>query len=331
MVFFSMPFVSTTTYADMAGIKLSRYLGAISLFDEAYKKVDSVCGTNYSFSEKLRQELDRLTSQKAHLNYAEFNEVYGDPKQTSELLDEALGELILGPNNCDPSMLNFWYESGTRELQRNLEKLRNAETTSIKPKKNKGFLDNTISSGQKLYDSPVAEAVTISGKISLLIQDEQQKVTLGEFVDSPNDLTSANSCSFKISADDEFFNTYPATFQMTKFDDFISYLFTVESKYIDENSKYWKVPITEASIEVAGVKIDNSRWGQTEIKGRFALMELDSEFGLKVFHELTFGQPAYIELKRVKEPFSASIEVAPISSKLSGIARRCMKIIHGDI
>ena len=175
------------------------------------------------------------------------------------------------------------------------------------------------------------EKINITGKVRLIVEDKSGKIVLGQFLKSAEELNSAKSCSIEFSAYDDFHNTYPGYFRLSAVDQDIVYVFSMTSKYIDENSRYHRIPITSASIRVADKLIDDVVWRSATIKQKYTLVSLNTDLGLGVYHELTMGQPAKVRLVRDILPKIVNIELPPLTSRQSAIARKCMKFVLGDI
>ena len=175
------------------------------------------------------------------------------------------------------------------------------------------------------------EEINITGKVRLIVEDKSGEIVLGQFLNSAEELKSAKSCSIEFSAYDDFHNTYPGYFRLSAVEPDIVYAFSMTSKYIDENSRYHRIPITSASIRVADKLIDDVGWRSATIKQKYALMALNTDLGLGVYHELTMGQPAKVRLVREILPKVINIELPPLTSRQSAIARKCIKFVLGDI
>lgn len=177
----------------------------------------------------------------------------------------------------------------------------------------------------------VPQRVEIDGRFDFDYVDDNDNLFLSRFMQSASELKSASRCSFQIIAEDKNYNSYPGTFELIKIEQGVVTAFLIKSRYIDESGRYRHIPITSASFEVVNQTVDDSSWGRDSARGHYILLDSGDKNGLELFHQLTMGQPMTVHLQKAKQPKEIVINVAPIAAKTSAIARRCMKLIYGDL
>ena len=179
--------------------------------------------------------------------------------------------------------------------------------------------------------TPIADIapdeIEISGKFDLVMSDGENKTILGRFLKSTADLTSANSCTLNIIADDDYFNSYPGAIELMRLsDDSVIPIFRIMSKYLDENGRYWNKGVVEAIAMVSDTTTQN--WPKDKIKGQLVLLDTNNNSGLEMFHHLTLGQPMQIALERQESPVRVKINISPLTGKSALLARKCLKLVH---
>jgi hypothetical protein len=180
-------------------------------------------------------------------------------------------------------------------------------------------------------DDNIPEHVEIKGKFLFNMRDSSGELQLGSYIESPSELVSASLCTLKITADDDYYNTYPIELNLNVIDGQIVSFIHVKSMYIDESSRYWNKTILDFSFSVADLIANNETWLQDTIKGNYLLVSPNLDSGQLAFHHLTMGQPLIIELTKQGKPSQVTINVPPLSAKLASVARKCMKLIDESV
>lgn len=176
-------------------------------------------------------------------------------------------------------------------------------------------------------DEVIPAHVELEGKFQFNMIDSDKELHLGNFIKSTSELISASACTLKITADDDYYNTYPIELNLYMVDGEVITFFQVKSMYIDENSRYWNKTIQTASFSVADVIANDKTWHQYTIKGNYMLFSPSLDVGQLAYHHITMGQPLNIELTKQGEPSKVTIDVQPLTAKVASFARKCLKLI----
>jgi len=171
-------------------------------------------------------------------------------------------------------------------------------------------------------------SINITGKIQFKMIDGNGQMQLGDYIKSASNMTSSSACLLDFSAYDDFYNSYSGGLNIVMEDNgnIIPY-FQIKSQYIDENSRYRIKKIKQASYSLGTYKVSNESWSQEIINGSHFLFAPSLEQGQLAFHELSMGQPLFIEMTREEQPKKVSIKVDPLSSKVASLVRRCIKLM----
>ena len=176
-------------------------------------------------------------------------------------------------------------------------------------------------------DDVIPEHVELEGKFQFNMRDSEKKLHLGSYIKSPSELISASACTLQITADDDYYNTYPIELNLYTVNGEVIPFIQAKSMYIDENSRYWNKTIQSASFSVADLIVNDKTWHQDTIKGNYMLFSPSLDLGQLAFHHITMGQPLKIELTKQGEPSKVTINVPPLSAKIASFARKCLKLI----
>ncbi|MCW8109898.1 hypothetical protein OPS25_15430 [Alteromonas ponticola] len=172
--------------------------------------------------------------------------------------------------------------------------------------------------------------VAVKGKIEFSIRKSNGEFEISQLIDVPKDLIGVQECHIQLIAEDDFYNTYPGYIELrTLPNGIVAPIFIISSKYIDENSRYWKKHINSATISVGGFST-NSDWIPEIINGEYVLFSTNIDSGLNIFHQITLGQPLTVELQRSENPTLVTISYTPVDASLSNMIRLCMQRIMGD-
>jgi len=176
-------------------------------------------------------------------------------------------------------------------------------------------------------DEIVPEHVELEGTFKFSMRDSSGEPHFESYIKSSSELTSASSCKIQITADDDFYNTYPVDVNLYTLDDEIVPFIQAKSIYIDENSRYRNKTIHSASLSIANSIANDKTWHKDTIKGNYVLFAPSLDAGQLIFHHITMGQPLKIELTKQGKPSQVTINVPPLSIKVASFARKCMKLI----
>jgi len=171
-------------------------------------------------------------------------------------------------------------------------------------------------------------SIEITGKFQFKVVDGNGQMQLGDYIKSASDITSSSACLLDFSADDDFYNSYSGGLNIVTEDNgnILPY-FQIKSQYIDESSRYWTKKIKQANYTVGTYKVSDESWSQETIKGNHFLFAPSIEQGQLAFHELSMGQPLFIEMTREELPKNVTIKVPPLSSKVASFVRKCFKLM----
>lgn len=171
-------------------------------------------------------------------------------------------------------------------------------------------------------------SIVITGKLQFKMVDSNGRVKLGNYIKSPSDITSSTACMLDFSADDDFYNSYSGGLNIVTEDNgnILPY-FQIKSQYIDENSRYWTEKIKQATYTIGTYKVSDESWSQETISGNHFLFAPSLEKGQLAFHELSMGQPLLINITREELPKSVTINIPPLSSKITSFVRECIKLM----
>ncbi|QBY04813.1 hypothetical protein E2K93_10645 [Thalassotalea sp. HSM 43] len=175
--------------------------------------------------------------------------------------------------------------------------------------------------------SDTPENLSIKGSFKFTMIDSSGSLMLGEYISSASEITSASACYLAVSADDDYFFSYPVDIALQKEGDILIPSFTIKALYIDENSNYYIKPIDSVQFKVADLSVNETSWQKLVIKNNTVLFDPTTDKGLLAFHHLTLGQPLNVELAKSEKPYNVRIEVLPLSQKTARLARKCMKVI----
>lgn len=179
-------------------------------------------------------------------------------------------------------------------------------------------------------DAPPA-SITIKGRIDFSIKKSNGDFKIRQAIDIPDDFIDVQACHIELIADDDFYNTYPGYIAlMTLPNRSVAPVFGIESKYIDEDSRYWKKAINLATVSVGGFST-KSDWQPKIINGEYLLLATNIDSGLNMYHQITLGQPLTVALQKQDNPTQVTIHYKPVDASLSTMIRMCMKGIMGDI
>ena len=176
-------------------------------------------------------------------------------------------------------------------------------------------------------EDTIPEHVELEGKFQFNMRDSANELHLGRYIKSSSELVSASACTLQITADDDFYNTYPIELNLYTVDGEVIPFIQIKSMYVDENSRYWNKTIQTASFYVADLVANDKTWHQDTIKGNYMLFSPNLDAGQLAFHHITMGQPLKIELTKQGEPSKVTINVPPLTAKIASFARKCLKLI----
>lgn len=126
------------------------------------------------------------------------------------------------------------------------------------------FFCTFIATSAHAEETPPAH-VSIKGKFQFQMRNSDNELLLGNFINSTSEIISASTCSLKISADDDYYNTYPMELNLYKVNSEVVPFIQAKSMYIDENSRYWNKTIKRVSFSVANLIADEKTWKQETI------------------------------------------------------------------
>lgn len=176
--------------------------------------------------------------------------------------------------------------------------------------------------------SQIPESIEINGRFGFIMTDDKGDTDIEASLSSPSSITSASSCSLQIIAEDQFYNSYPASFTLEKSEQgFVVPYFTIKSLYIDEDSRYHGNHISTIVLKIGSKKVFTEQWAKTLHQFQYTLIAPNLETGQLIYHDITMGQPLTIELVRSENPINVEINIEPLSAKVSGLARKCMKLL----
>ena len=89
----------------------------------------------------------------------------------------------------------------------------------------------------------VPEHVELEGKFKFNMRDGSGQLHFDSYIKSPSELVSASACTLQITADDDYYNTYPIELNIYTVDGEVVPFIQAESMYIDESSRYWNKKI----------------------------------------------------------------------------------------
>jgi hypothetical protein len=173
----------------------------------------------------------------------------------------------------------------------------------------------------------VPEHVELEGKFKFNMRDGSGQLHFDSYIKSPSKLVSASACTLQITADDDYYNTYPIELNIYTVDGEVVPFIQAKSIYIDESSRYWNKTIQSLSFSVADFMVNDKTWNKDSIKGNYMLFSPSLDVGQLAFHHITMGQPLKIELTKQGEPSKVTINVPPLSAKVASFARKCLKLI----
>lgn len=180
-------------------------------------------------------------------------------------------------------------------------------------------------------DENIPDSIELEGKFKFSMRDDSGQSHFESYIESPSELTSASTCTIQITADDDYYNTYPVEINLFTVDGEIVPFIQAKSLYIDENSRYWNKTIHSASLSIADFIADDKTWNQDTIKGNYMLFSPSLDIGQLAFHHITLGQPLKIELTKQGKPSQVTINVPPLTAKVASFARKCLKLIDVSI
>jgi len=173
----------------------------------------------------------------------------------------------------------------------------------------------------------VPEHVELEGKFKFSMRDSSGQPHFESYIKSPKELVSASACTIQITADDDYYNTYPLDLNLYIVDGKVVPFIQAKSMYIDENSRYWNKKIQSASFSIADFIANDETWEKDTIKGNYMLFSPNLDVGQLAFHHITMGQPLKVELTKQGKPSKVTINVPPLSAKVASLVRKCLKLI----
>ena len=100
-------------------------------------------------------------------------------------------------------------------------------------------------------EDSIPEHVELEGQFKFSMRDSSGQFHFDSYIKSPSELVSASACTLQITADDDYYNTYPIELNLFTVDGEIVPFIQAKSIYIDENSRYWNKTIQTVSFSVA--------------------------------------------------------------------------------
>ncbi len=176
-------------------------------------------------------------------------------------------------------------------------------------------------------EETIPEHVEIEGKFKFNMRDSSGQLHFDSYIKSPSELVSASACTLQVTADDDYYNTYPIEINLFTVDGEVVPFIQAKAMYIDENSRYWNKTIQSASFSVADIKATEKTWHKDSIKGNYMLLSPNLDAGQLAFHHITMGQPLKIELTKQGKPSQVTINVPPLTAKVASFARKCLKLM----
>jgi hypothetical protein len=171
------------------------------------------------------------------------------------------------------------------------------------------------------------EYVELEGKFKFNMRDSSGKLHFDSYIKSPSELVSASACTLQVTADDDYYNTYPIEINLFTVKGEVVPFIQAKALYIDENSRYWNKEIQSASFSVADIKVSEKTWHKDSIKGNYMLLSPNLDVGQLAFHHITMGQPLKVELTKQGKPSQVTINVPPLTAEVASFARKCLKLI----
>lgn len=173
----------------------------------------------------------------------------------------------------------------------------------------------------------IPEHVELEGQFKFNMRDSSGKLYFDNYIQSPSELQSASTCTLQVTADDDYYNTYPIEVNLFIIEGEVVPFIQAKAMYIDENSRYWNKVIQSASFSVADIIANEKTWQKDTIKGNYMLLSPSLGAGQLAFHHITMGHPFKIELTKQGKPSQVTINVPPLTAKVASFARKCLKLI----
>lgn len=180
-------------------------------------------------------------------------------------------------------------------------------------------------------EESIPDHVELDGKFKFNMRDSSGQLHFDSYIKSPSELVSASTCTLQITADDDYYNTYPIEVNLFTVDGEVVSFIQAKAMYIDENSRYWNKTIQSASFSIADFIANEKTWQQDTIKGNYMLFSPNLDIGQLAFHHITMGQPLKVELTKQGKPFKVTINVPPLTAKVASFVRKCLKLIDVSI